>query len=110
MNIDDLTVKDARTLANMFACGESGSTSLKVGCKYLIETATKFYLGELVSMTSQTIVLANSCWIADTGRFADFMKTGKPNEAEPVEALVHIPHTSINAAIEWAHALVKDQI
>jgi hypothetical protein len=56
----------------------------EIGKAYLIRTVTMIQHGVLVEVTPQELVLIKASWIADTGRFADFV-SGKilPNEAEP---------------------------
>ena len=39
--------------------------------------------GKVVEVNEHEVVLENAAWIADTGRFADCLKTGNYNEVEP---------------------------
>lgn len=55
----------------------------KVGENYFIRTVTFHYTGKLTQVTDQELVLEAASWIPDDGRFADFLKTGVPNEVEP---------------------------
>ena len=55
----------------------------EVGKNYLIRTVTMINTGKLVAVTEQEIVLEQAAWIADTGRFANALKTGKFDEVEP---------------------------
>ncbi len=56
----------------------------EIGKCYLVFTVTAAIHGRLVEVTPQELVLTNAAWIADTGRFSDFI-TGKiePKEIEP---------------------------
>jgi hypothetical protein len=56
----------------------------EIGEKYFILTVTMGLSGVLVDVTPQELVLAQAAWVADTGRFSDFV-CGKcePNEVEP---------------------------
>lgn len=56
----------------------------EIGKPYLIRTVTMIQHGILVDVTPNELVLSEASWIADTGRFHDFI-TGKiePNEIEP---------------------------
>jgi hypothetical protein len=56
----------------------------EIGKSYLIRTVTMIQHGVLVEVTEHELVLMNASWIADTGRFSDFVN-GKvePNEVEP---------------------------
>lgn len=56
----------------------------EIGKRYMIRTVTMFIHGLLVDLTSTDFVLVNAAWIADTGRWADFLAGKiKPNEVEP---------------------------
>lgn len=82
MNIDDLTIKEAREIANLF--GEKVSNPpWEVGKIYLIRTVTMIDTGVLVQVTDQELVLEQAAWIADTGRFSDAVKAAQFNEVEP---------------------------
>jgi len=56
----------------------------EIGKKYLIRTVTMIQHGVLIDITEHELVLTQASWIADTGRFHDFI-IGKdePNEVEP---------------------------
>jgi hypothetical protein len=82
MNINDLTIGEAKELSQMFLKCSQNSPWV-IGKAYLIRTVTMIQTGRLVAVTSQELVLEDAAWIADTGRFADAIKTGKFNEVEP---------------------------
>ena len=80
--LDELTIGEAKKLASMFQkC--SHDHPWVIGKAYLIRTVTMIQTGRLVAVTQQELVLEDAAWIADTGRFADALKTGKFNEVEP---------------------------
>ena len=56
----------------------------EIGKPYLIRTVTMIQHGILVEVSDKELVLVQAAWIADTGRFSDFVN-GKiePNEIEP---------------------------
>jgi hypothetical protein len=56
----------------------------EIGERYFIRTVTMFLHGQLVDVTPNELVLTQGAWIADTGRFHQFI-TGKtkPIEVEP---------------------------
>lgn len=60
---------------------ESGAW--QVGKPYLIRTVTMTLHGTLVAVTPSELVLRDAAWIADSGRFANFLKGEEPNEVEP---------------------------
>lgn len=59
----------------------------EIGQSYFIRTVTMAHHGVLVDVTPTELVLMGAAWIADTGRFHDFV-TGKvkPSEVEPFPA------------------------
>jgi len=85
MNIDDLTIGQAKNLANLFSGTqtEQQDQPWEVGANYLIRTVTMIDAGKLVAITANELVLEDAVWIADTGRFADALKTGNFDEVEP---------------------------
>lgn len=62
----------------------------QIGKCYAIRTVTMLDHGRLVKITDHELFLKDAAWIADTGRFSDFIN-GKitPNEIEP------FPHGSV---------------
>jgi len=77
----------------------------------LVETVTKFFVGEVVSVHPQEIVLCNACWVANTGRYHEFLSTGDGGdymELEPCQdGPVIIGRGSIVDAQPYAHGLIR---
>jgi hypothetical protein len=86
MNIETLTIGEAREIARLFntaAVPTPRVTPYVIGSPYFIRTVTFHYTGRLVMVTDQELVLEDAAWIADSGRFADALKTGEYEEVEP---------------------------
>jgi len=85
MDINDLTIGEAKALAAMFGKCEMvrDDSHWEIGKTYLIRTVTMIDTGKLVAVTPQELVLEDAAWIADTGRFADAVKKCEFNEVEP---------------------------
>lgn len=84
MNIDELTVGQAKELASLFTLGKNTSQSaFEVGEVYLIRTVTMIDTGRVVEVNDNEVVLEDAAWIADTGRFADALRSAEFNEVEP---------------------------
>jgi hypothetical protein len=86
MNIEDLTIKEARELIAMF--GNAKTTTEQdnpfvIGKVYLIRTVTMIQTGRLVRVTPTELVLEDAAWVADTGRFANALVSLNFNEVEP---------------------------
>jgi hypothetical protein len=91
MNIDELTIGQARELAALVG-GEKDSTSHPwvIGENYFIRTVTMAQTGKLVAVHAQELVLVDAAWIADTGRFAQAVKDADFAEIEPFPDKVHV--------------------
>jgi hypothetical protein len=74
-----------------------------------IKTVTMFYVGRLASENENFIFLEEAAWIADTGRFYNFLKDGKVNEVEPFVDPIAVNKNSIIEITPWNHGLLKDQ-
>lgn len=82
MDLDKLTIGEAKQLASMFPkCAQD--SPWVIGKNYLIRTVTMIQTGRFVGVTPQELVLEDAAWIADTGRFADALKSDKFSEVEP---------------------------
>lgn len=96
MNIEDLTIKEARALLEFFnpkpfyAEGVIGMASQpvdrgpwEIGKTYLIRTVTMIQTGRCVAIHDKEICLEDAAWIADTGRFSDALVSMDFGEVEP---------------------------
>lgn len=82
-------------------------TSL-IGKKVLVRTVTNYYTGLLESCTDY-LHLKDAAWIADTGRFATALATGKFSEVEPYPADCWVAAGSVIDISEWSHDLPRVQ-
>jgi len=91
MNIDELTIKQVREIADMLNVNikndQNDPGPWIIGEKYFIRTVTMHLTGELVSVSPQELVLKDAAWIADSGRFHEFLKD--PSNADEVEPFVN---------------------
>jgi hypothetical protein len=114
MNIDDLTVKQAKELARIFGNATTGPDvgPWQLGEPYLIRTVTHYLIGRLVLVTAQELVLENAAWVADTGRFSEALNSGNLCEVEPypdgVPAIVG--RGSLIDAGRWLHDIPRKVI
>lgn len=108
MNIEDLTIKEAKQLANLFG-GNAKAHPFKVGESYLIRTVTMIILGKLETVLDTELVMSSASWVADTGRFYDALKTGKLNEVEPFTNDVIVGRSALIDATIWTHKLPTEQ-
>lgn len=83
MNINDLTIGQAKELVEVFSQKAASDSAWEVGKIYLIRTVTMTNTGRLVAVTDQELVLEDAAWIADVGRFSDALKSLSFGEVEP---------------------------
>ncbi|MFA6358809.1 MAG: hypothetical protein WCY09_09165 [Candidatus Omnitrophota bacterium] len=91
-------------------CKEISSYEDLVGNKFLFRTVTYHYLGEVKKVVGRFVYLKNASWVADTGRFMDFLKNGLQTntEIEPMgETFVNMD-TVVDFS-PWKHKLPTDQ-
>ena len=74
---------------------------LVVGGKVFIHTVTYAYIGKVEAITDQEVVLSNGGWVADTGRFGEFLTKNKPNEFEKVVDNFSVARGSIVSSFLW---------
>lgn len=104
MNLDELTIGEIKQIQSLM--GTTVDTHpYQIGKNYLIRTVTMIQTGRLIAVTNQELVLADACWIADTGRFSECLKTGEFNEVEPFINNVVIGRGSVIDATEFSHKL-----
>lgn len=82
----------------------------KIGEKYFIRTVTMHSIGELVSFNDKELLLSHACWVADSGRFNNALKTGELSEVEPFEADIIVNRSAIVDATLWRHDLPREVI
>jgi len=113
MKFDELTIGEARELARMFGGTPALTTDpgpWRIGEKYLIRTVTMILTGRLVEVYDQELVIEDACWIADTERWADTLRTGAVREAEPYpDGRVIVGRGALIDAAQWGHALPRTQ-
>jgi hypothetical protein len=82
MELDKLTIGEARAIAAMFGNTVQNENPYRLGANYFIRTVTHHHTGRLVQVTSQELVLEDAAWIADDGRFAEALAKSEYNEVE----------------------------
>jgi len=85
MNIENLTIKEAREIASLVG-GATPACAWEVGKNYMVRTVTHIQTGRLVSVGEHELVLEDAAWIASTGRFADSLVNAEFEEVEPFPA------------------------
>lgn len=109
MNINDLTIGEAKKLACMFGDNQCDHP-YTIGKNYFIRTVTMIQVGKLINVTDNELVLKDAIWVADTGRFAQALETGKLDEVEPFpEGEVIVGRGAVVDACIWGHEINREQ-
>lgn len=81
-----------------------------VGQKVFFRTVTYHAIGEVKKIVGRFVHLKTASWVADTGRFMNFIKDGVQtnSEIEPVGEMFLNMDTVVDFFL-WKHSLPKDQ-
>ncbi len=88
MNIDEMTVGQLKEIRNLLNLSGSQCSKnryeFKIGQKVCIRGVTMIYTGIIEEDYEDFIVLSSACWIADSGKWSEFLKdpAKNVNEAE----------------------------
>ena len=82
----------------------------EVGEAYFFRTVTYHTVAKVKKIVGNFLVLEEASWIADSGRFGEFINDGKvyestSSEVEPIEVPVIININSIVDAFVWHHKM-----
>jgi hypothetical protein len=81
-------------------------SSLRVGNTVYIHTVTYHYIGQIIGLTKDEVILADSAvWVADSGRFNVAMRTADLNEYEQCFSEATIKQTAIVTSYNWKHPI-----
>lgn len=84
---------------------------LVAGRAYLIRTVTFTYLGMLERITPTELVLSQASWVAETGRYHQFLLNGNGDgavEVEPCPDECIVMRGGVVDAVPWAHPLPRE--
>lgn len=110
MDIESLTIGDARTIAGIFAREPSAAPCpFPVGTAWLIRTVTHAWTGRVRAVVGQFLVLDGAAWIADLGRYAQATTADALAEVEPAGDGVVVGLGAIVDARPWAGELPRVQ-
>ena len=79
-----------------------------VGKKWFFRTVTYHLMGKVVKRMGNFLQLEKASWVADSGRFMNFIKNGDLNEVEPV-GTAFINMSTVTDFFPWKHDLPKNQ-
>ena len=95
MNVEDLTIGQARQIAEMFGKLESWKPCPYAKAAFMdkpimVRTVTMIYVGRLIAVGEHELTLVDVSWIPETGRWQQFIADGSINECEPYPAAQHV--------------------
>lgn len=79
-----------------------------IGNPVIIRTVTLHYTGRLTARSGGYLTLADAAWIADTGRWAEALRSGVLSEVEPYPGTCYVAEGAIVDVSPWAHALPRE--
>lgn len=94
------------------ALGGSDQHPYRIGEKYIIRAVTFHYTGKLKRVTANELILSDAAWIANSGRWTNFLETGKADEVEPYPDGIDViigRNTIVDISV-WKHALPRNQV
>lgn len=97
------------SIAEDIAGTASHDLPLAIGSKYFVRTVTNYVVGKLEEIRGGFLVFSEASWIADTGRFSNFLATGEADEVEPVKGLYRVAINAVVDIFDWKHTLPKTQ-
>ncbi|HNF58259.1 MAG TPA: hypothetical protein PLN89_01640 [Elusimicrobiota bacterium] len=86
INIDGVEYVKKSDIQNIeIPDGDKSNPFMVVGRDYFIRTVTHYFTGRLVWVGDKEIAMEDVAWIADTGRFNEFVAGKTVNEVEPFQ-------------------------
>jgi len=79
-----------------------------VGKKIFVRTVTYHLLGKVEKIMGNIVFLSSASWVADSGRFMQFVKNGTMKEVEPLGDWFFNLSSVVDGG-EWKHELPKEQ-
>ena len=86
INIDGVEyIKKSDVKTTEIPNGDKTNPFFVVGNEYFIRTVTHYFTGRLVWVGEKEIAIEDAAWIADTGRFNEFLAGKTVKEVEPYQ-------------------------
>jgi hypothetical protein len=106
MSLENMTIGQIQQLfCNGGSPAPSNTGPWEIGKAYVIRTVTMINVGILTAVTDNELVLTDAAWIADTGRYSEFLAGSSANEIEPYANDCIVGRGGIIDATEWAGTL-----
>ncbi len=118
MNIDELTIGQLKQIAALLhiespLAQSSTRLPMPVGTKVFVRTVTHIFTGMVEAVSEEEVAIVEACWVADTGRYADTLRTGEfgqSGELEPYpKGRVVLNRGAFIDWCVWEHQLPRSQ-
>lgn len=88
IDINSLTIAEVREIVALVGnvSNPQANGEFEIGKNYCIRTVTMIDTGKVVRVTPNAVILVDASWVAETGRFADSLKSCNFVEVEPFPA------------------------
>ena len=111
MNIDELTIGQAKDLVAIFGGGTNATLyPVEIGKAYCFRGVTYHWVGKVVAVIGSYAVLETAAWVADSGRFSEFIQNGTVAECEAVSVPVRVNMDACMDIIDWRCALLREVV
>ena len=82
-----------------------------IGGKYFFRTVTYHLLGEVVSIVGRFAYLKDASWVADSGRFHQFITKGELSSSAEIEPVgfAYINLDTVTDFFPWKHEMLTEQ-
>lgn len=80
-----------------------------IGACIFVRCVTHYVTGRIVHVSESMVHMEDAAWIADTGRFAQFLKNGTASEVEPIPGIYKFNKGAVVDVCEWSHPLPQEQ-
>lgn len=81
--VDYVKKADIPKISSVAPGGDKSNPYFVVGKDYFIRTVTHYFTGRLVWVGDKELAIEDAAWIADTGRFNEFVAGKTVSEVEP---------------------------
>jgi hypothetical protein len=80
---------------------------LSIGNHVVIRTVTWHYIGRVAAIDDTTVTLVDASWLADSGRWGEFLLKGTYSEVEPFPDPVDVRLDTIVDSTLYRHELPR---
>ena len=78
-----------------------------IGKNVVVRTVTMYHVGRLTKVEDGFLTLEEAAWVADTGRWSEFLAKGTPEQVEPFPGTCYVSVGAVVDVCEWSHDLLR---